>query len=437
MSETPATPEAEEAQSTDYFEQIPVWSSDASQKRFEVLSDKVSGRIPVTRVERWQDFASLLEDPFFNPAGVHLVYRGHRRFDWELTPTLGRLSVNGIVTNELAQEQLSKFRKAIRGRVIDRGLLEQDGEWQNDELWSVGQHHGLMTPLLDWTYSPFVGLFFAFAKADLESEEDNPYRAVYVLNKTFVDDDEQCPEIRVIEPRKDDHGRLVNQAGLFTFSPFDATIENKLADLLSDPEEGVEELREASEDEQPELLAKYICKIYVRNEDRDGCLKHLRRMNVHHASLFPDLIGASDYCNILTAEEEKDKRLAEARAKEESKLEATTRASRKITVEHTEAITVTDKATGEVVSDGGFEAILRAPEEASQVEPGRIPVIVEELEKALAKEKVVDWKDRESAHARMRVQAKFVLRKYGYPASIREEVSDQLIEQLIKKEDES
>ncbi len=434
MSEDEVAPEAEDAQSTDYFEQIPVWSQDANQKRFEVLSDKVSGRIPVTRVERWQDFAALLEDPFFNPPGVHLVYRGHRRFDWELTPTLGRLSVNGIVTHELAQLQLGKFRKAIRGRVIDRGLLEQDDEWQNDELWSVGQHHGLMTPLLDWTYSPFVGLFFAFAKADVESEEDNPYRAVYVLNKSFVDDDDQCPEIRVIEPRKDDHGRLVNQAGLFTFSPFDATIENKLADLLADSEFGDEALREASEDEQPELLAKYICKIYVRNEDRDGCLKHLRRMNVHHASLFPDLIGASDYCNILTAEEEKEKRLAEARAKEEAKAETTARAPREITVEHTETIRVTDTATGEVVRDSGFEAILRAPEEASQVEPGRITVIVEDLEMTLAKEKVVDWKDRESAQARMRVQAKFVLRKYGYPASIRDEVADRLIEHLVSKE---
>ncbi|MCH8539459.1 MAG: FRG domain-containing protein [Opitutales bacterium] len=429
MSENMPEPEGSEPQSTDYFEQIPIWTNDASTKRFEVLSDKISGRIPVTRVEHWQNFASLLDDPFFNPQGVHLVYRGHRRFDWELTPTLGRLSLNGIVTQKLAETQLSKFRKAIRGRVIDRGLLEQDDEWQNDELWSVGQHHGLMTPLLDWTYSPFVGLFFAFAGTDVEGEKENPFRAVYVLNKSFVEDDDQCPDIRVIEPRKDDHGRLVNQAGLFTFSPFDATIENKLADLISDPEFGDEALREASEDEQPEQLAKYICKIYIRNEERDGCLKYLRRMNVHHASLFPDLIGASDYCNILTAEEEKEKRLVEARLKEQAKAEDPTRPLREIPEEDTEM--------NEVSSASGFEAILRAPEEASQVEPGRIPVIVDELEKTLAKEKVVDWKDRESAQARMRVQAKFVLRKYGYPASVREEVADKLIQSIVVKEEES
>src|SRR5690606_38033085 len=102
-----------------------------------------------------------------------------------------------------------------------------------------------------------------------------------------------------------------------TFSPYDATIENKLANVLADDEAFEDDdLRSASEEDQPDLLARYICKIYVRNEGRDACLRHLRRMNVHHASLFPDLIGASDYCNITTAEAEEEASLAQAAARE-------------------------------------------------------------------------------------------------------------------------
>lgn len=414
---------------TDYFKSVPLWSKDAGTKRFEVMADGLSGRIPVTRVESWKDFQDLLDDSFFNRPRVHLVYRGHRRYDWDLTPTLGRLSVNGIITEALASTQLLKFRKAIRGRTQDRGLLENDEEqWQNDERWAVGQHHGLMTPLLDWTYSPFVGLFFAFAKSDnTGAEKDNPYRVVYVLNKTFVKDDGQCPDIRIIEPRKDDHGRLVNQAGLFTFSPTDATIENKLLDILSDPEFEDDELRNASEEDQPDILAKYICKIYIRNEDREGCLKHLRRMNVHHASLFPDLIGASEYCNLLTEEEEKESKLERHRKQEEAK-------GKLVNVKMSVEVPVTVSINAEVIRRSGFAGILREPESAAQIEPGRISAMVEELEKAFQKERVVDWTHREPALARMRLSAKSILRKYGYPISDREEVIPKLIKEAIKRE---
>ncbi|EKO3613104.1 FRG domain-containing protein [Vibrio metschnikovii] len=402
--------------STSYWEKIPLWNSENPERSFDITSDAFSGRIPVTRLEHWRDFSTLLESPFFNRVDTQCIFRGHRRFDWEMTPTLARVTENGIVTEEIARQQLDMFRKAIRGRIADHSLLDDENEREHDELWSIGQHHGLMTPLLDWTYSPYVALFFAFAKEDQQDEKDNPYRAVYILNKSFIADDELCPDIRVFEPKKDDHGRLVSQAGLFTFSPYDATIENKLTEVLTDEDFPDDELKTATEGEQPGILAKYICKVYIKNEEQQECLKHLRRMNVHHASLFPDLIGAADYCNIFMAEIERDKALQQ----------------RKVDPDREPVIVEAGQPEQPSLplgqNAGSILGLLKSTPESQEVEPNRIQLIADELNKYLSKSMVVDWQERDTVKAEMKNATRVLLRKYGYPVTARDTIVENILE---------
>lgn len=407
-----------------YYDFIPTWSDNPADNRFKVMGDEVSGRIPVTKIEHWRQIAELLESSFLNRPGVQLIFRGHRRGDWSMLPTLGRLTPTGIVSEDLANTQLSFFKRAVRGRLGDGNLVNDD-----DELWAVGQHYGLMTPLLDWTYSPYVALFFAFAKPDVEDETDNPYRAIYILNKSFVEDSDLCPGIRLLEPRKDDHGRLVNQAGLFTVSPNDATIENKIVEILSSEDFPDEDLRNADENSEAEILAKYICKVYIKNEAQEECIRHLRKMNVHHASLFPDLIGASEYCNLLTTEWGIDQRLAQA--KQEGPISSSQELEENKEVKEEEKITIP------VDEYENLEDLLTAALMGSSFDPSRIRIIKEDLIQTIHKNKTTDWQERESVQARIRTATKIVLRKHGYPEQARDAVVERIIDWLLNNSKDS
>ena len=369
-------------------------------------------RIPVTRIEKWRDFTKLVDSKLFERNNTKLIFRGHRRWDWQLSPTLGRkpYSENGKVTKEKAKKMHELFSQAVRGRLSDPSFVD-DSNW--DELWAVGQHYGLKTPLIDWTHSPYVALFFAFNEQDPPNESiDNAYRAIYVLNKTFVE--KECPEIEVFEPTRDDHGRLVNQAGLFTIC-YDETIENQLHASLKDKEE----LVNADEDSLPALFATYICKIYIKNELQSECIKHLRKMNVHHASLFPDLIGASEYCNITMFDWNEDQQIDEQPFTDaEPEIESTddvdvAKSTSKLDVSEQEITTIED--------------ILRFPLSDGHMESGRVSILAKDLASEIKEHQYTDWQDRDSVKAKLRIIVRNLLRRAKYPESARDVVISNIL----------
>ncbi|QLB21459.1 hypothetical protein A6B43_07955 [Vespertiliibacter pulmonis] len=398
------------------FNNIPIWKSDKPKESFVILSDSINGRIPVTRIEHWDQFPKLLEHDFFNSDGTELIFRGHRRYDWNMQPTLARIIPNGIIIEDLANKQIEYFRKTIRGRISDSSLLsiEQD-EDEINELWSIGQHYGLMTPLLDWTHSPFVALFFAFSKQDQVDESDNPYRAVYILNKSKIVCDEKFSTVKLFEPRKDDYGRLVAQAGLFTVSPYQSTIENELTNaIFSDDDENP--YLSSSEDEQAHLIAKYICKIYIKNTEQEKCLRFLRKMNVHHASLFPDLLGAAEYSNILISEFVK----LQPRDNQVNIYEEETNFNKeKQSNKDTKSYNIPDKNLINKI-----KKLLDHNDKNST----NIDFLAENLKEVLIKNiQIPDWNSREPIIAKMRTELKILLRKYEYPESYWDETINSLL----------
>ncbi|WP_406721461.1 FRG domain-containing protein [Thioclava litoralis] len=275
-----------------YYLSLPVWPE------FAVPNNKVDGLLPSCRVESWTHFVDVMRNREHNRAKLEMVYRGQRGFSWPLSPTLARKFPNGVIREGDRDQLLENFRLAMRGRGPDFTATDET------EIWAYGQHVGLATPLLDWSKSPFVSLYFAFSEAD-DDGEDNPSRAIYCLDLTRLK--AELPQL-FVEPKSNDNARLVNQAGLFTLTPagrenLETYIINALQDssaidfdgFVDNPTE--DDGFEFPADDTAKRLSSYLCKIHIPNRDREECLAMLRKMNIHHGSLFPDPFGAAQYCN--------------------------------------------------------------------------------------------------------------------------------------------
>lgn len=248
------------------------------------------------QLDSWKDFFELA-DTSFSIAPAY-IYRGQANHSWPLRSSLDRHEeqypkrknlggTNPPFFNRPAlteQEHLSAFRRAIRGR---RG--QYPPKLCDDECWALGQHHGLKTPLLDWTRSPFVALFFAFEEDQviIDGKLTEPeFRGVFALSTSSIERPPSKPKqlLAVVSPDTDANYRLISQAGLFVKVPRHNHVEAYV--------------KEHFKGETHDLTVAFT-KIRIPNEDRTGCLVALNKMNINHMTLFPDIHGAARHVNSL------------------------------------------------------------------------------------------------------------------------------------------
>jgi len=240
-------------------------------------------------------------------------FRGQRDAEWLLHPSEDRAilveyksrNTNGyyhLDRRQSERELLFQFKQRAH-QYINQLPAESDlASWLG-----LMQHHGIPTRFLDWTHSPYVAMYFALEEQaqgvgkksgvwainldwvnakirEILSEElpavsTVPLRAT-VLNEIL--DRIQKPLIMSIDPEHSDQ-RLAAQQGFFLCKLIGpATFNQILMTMMIHP----------STPDYP-----VVRKLDVSAKNRIGFLKRLRTMNIHRASLFPDLDG---FCRFLS-----------------------------------------------------------------------------------------------------------------------------------------
>ncbi|MFZ6847003.1 FRG domain-containing protein [Undibacterium sp. RuRC25W] len=240
----------------------------------------------IIHISSWNEFISLTSkyDGW--------AFRGLPDADWQLRSSLSRY-LHSFVQDKTSWCQ--REERAIRIFRRKAHIYLQDSSVLLDHLRCLAlmQHHGAPTRLLDFTKSPFVAAFFALYRTTKNSAVfalDTPKLwTVVPSNAPTLYRDMIDPRVNgnferyfatnnneviwVGEPEQMDR-RLVAQSGTFVVP---GVLDKTLEEVIQQYEEG------------DTLIKKIVLPPSIREE----AMLSLYRMNITHATLFPDLDGLS------------------------------------------------------------------------------------------------------------------------------------------------
>jgi hypothetical protein len=183
--------------------------------------------------------------------------------------------------DNLCSRVLNQFKQACRG------VPDVDPTATDDEYWALGRHFDLLTPLLDWTLSPYVAAFFAFAERLRYMEHGGSLAYTVKGNKGSVrvwamamwDEIEIPGQFEIVRAYPRASARQRAQSGLFTR-------------LRS--EEHLEVVPYFASRGLTDHLVAYDLPIDAASH----AMRDLQLMNITPATLFPDLHGAAWQANV-------------------------------------------------------------------------------------------------------------------------------------------
>lgn len=221
----------------------------------------------------WQDFKRHLETIEYR----RFVFRGQKE-PRRLRTAFHRTGRTNMF--RFRAEDIQALHRAMSGRT--KHFFQINDPDQLGAFCSLAQHHGYPTPLLDWSYSPFVSAYFAYhrvTKPDIEATPDGVVRIFKFDRKLW-------------EANNDVFLRLTQGRRHFSFLDTLAIDNERMA-----PQQGVSSITNMDDIEwyiaHMEKLQeqRYLEAIDLPLDERPRVMQELSVMGITAGALFPGLDG--------------------------------------------------------------------------------------------------------------------------------------------------
>ena len=240
------------------------------------MADQPSTYTPLL-VSTWEEFKRHV----IPLEQYRFIYRGQTN-TWRLRSPLHRTG-RGDMRNFFLQD-IPVLHRSLSART--KHVFDLTDPLQNAAFLNMVQHHGYPTPLLDWTYSPFVAAYLAchrVRKADAQNANEDQKVRIFIFDarewrsgfKQILSVAVRWQHFSLVEPISIQNERLIPQQALSSFTTVD-DIESYIAAKEAD------------------VQKQFLQVIDLPLSERDLVIRELTLMGVTAGSLFPGLDGTCE-----------------------------------------------------------------------------------------------------------------------------------------------